>query len=75
MTLNDLARKNWPMTNRLTKAELEAVIGVAGDALAAETLSSDPDQTEDELEAAIDAFESGMEKLRRQLSAKSREKS
>jgi ribosome-associated translation inhibitor RaiA len=50
------------MSNRLTKAELDAVIGVAGDALAAETLSS-----EDDPEAAVAAFESGMEKLRRQL--------
>jgi hypothetical protein len=49
-------------SNRLTAAELEAVLGVAGDALAAETLS-----TEDDPDAALEAFESGMEKLRRQL--------
>lgn len=49
-------------SNRLTKSELEAVLGVAGDALAAETLSTEPDP-----DAALEAFESGMEKLRRQL--------
>jgi len=49
-------------SNRLTAAELDAVIGVAGDALAAETLSS-----EDDPDAAVEAFERGMEKLRRQL--------
>jgi len=54
-------------STRLTRAELEAVIAVAGDALAAETLSSDPDETEAEHDAALEAFESGMEKLRRQL--------
>lgn len=57
-------------SNRLTKAELEAVIGVAGDALAGETLSS-----EDNPEAALEAFESGMEKLRRQLAAHGRRRS
>jgi hypothetical protein len=50
------------MNNRLTKAELEAVIAVAGDALAVETLSTDDDP-----DAAVEAFESGIEKLRRQL--------
>lgn len=50
------------MSNRLNKAELEAVLAVAGDALAVETLSTDEDPC-----AAIEAFESGMEKLRRQL--------
>lgn len=49
-------------SNRLTDAELDAVLGVAGDALAAETLS-----TEDDPQAALAAFESGMEKLRAQL--------
>ena len=49
-------------SNRLTRAELEAIIGVAGDAFAAETLASDDDP-----EAALEAFENGMEKLRRQL--------
>jgi len=49
-------------SNRLTAAELDAVIGVAGDALAAETLSSETDP-----DAAVEAFERGMEKLRRQL--------
>lgn len=49
-------------SNRLTMAELEAVIGVAGDALAAETLS-----TEDNPQAALDTFESGLDKLRAQL--------
>lgn len=55
------------MSNRLTQAELEAVLGVAGDALAGDTLS-----TEDDPEAALAAFESGMDKLRRQLGKKSR---
>ena len=55
------------MSNRLTKAELEAIIGVAGDALASETLS-----TEDDPDAAIEAFERGMEKLRRQLARRKR---
>lgn len=49
-------------SNRLTAAELDAVIGVAGDALAGETLSN-----EDDPDAALEAFERGMEKLRRQL--------
>ncbi len=53
--------------NRLTIAELDAVLGVAGDALAAETLSS-----EDDPDAALAAFESGMEKLRRQLARRKR---
>ena len=57
------------MSNRLTKAELEAVLGVAGDALAAETLS-----TEDNPEAALEAFETGMDKLRRQLANRERGK-
>lgn len=52
-------------SNTLTEAELNAVLGVAGDALAAESLS-----TEDDPEAALEAFESGMEKLRRQLANK-----
>ena len=50
------------MSNRLTRAELEAVIGVAGDAAAPETLSTDDDP-----EAALATFESGMDKLRAQL--------
>lgn len=49
-------------SSRLTIAELDAIIGVAGDALAAETLS-----TEDDPGAALAAFESGMDKLRAQL--------
>lgn len=55
--------------NRLTMAELEAILGVAGDALAAETLSN-----EDDPQAALEAFEEGMEKLRRQLGCKLRRK-
>lgn len=55
------------MSNRLTKAELSAVLGVAGDALAEETLSTDANP-----EAAMLAFESGMAKLRAQLAAKSK---
>ena len=56
------------MSNRLTKAELDAVIGICGDVDATETvLSSYP---ADEQEAALEAFENGMEKLRRQLSAR-----
>lgn len=55
------------MNNRLTKAELDAVIGVAGDALAEETLASD-----DNPEAAVEAFERGMEKLKRQLAGKTK---
>lgn len=57
-------------SNRLTRAELDAVIGVAGDALAAETLSSDADP-----EASMAAFERGMDKLRRQLAARTRGRS
>lgn len=57
------------MSNRLTKAELEAILGVAGDALAEETLS-----TEDNPEAALEAFEAGMNKLRRQLANRDRGK-
>ena len=55
--------------NRLTRAELDAVIGVAGDANAIETLSTDDDPY-----AASAAFERGMEKLRRQLAAKGKKK-
>lgn len=57
-------------SNRLTVAELDAVIGVAGDALASETLA-DPENPE-VADAALEAFESGMEKLRRQLAARRR---
>jgi hypothetical protein len=49
---------------RLTAAEIAAILDVAGDALAHETLSGDPDQTEEEAAQAIAAFESGMDKLR-----------
>ena len=56
------------MNNRLTTSELDAILGVAGDALAQETLSSDPTATAEQIKAAILAFETGMEKLRRQLS-------
>ncbi len=56
------------MNNRLTALELDAILGVAGDALAQETLSDDPTATPEQIEAAIVAFETGMEKLRRQLS-------
>ncbi len=52
-------------SNRLTTAELDAVIGVAGDALAHETLS-----TADVPEAAIAAYERGMDKLRAQLAVR-----
>ena len=52
-------------SNRLTTAELDAIIGVAGDALAGETLSTDDDPA-----AALAAFESGMDKLRAQLAAR-----
>ena len=57
------------MSNRLTRAELEAVLCVAGDAVAFETIASC--YPEDEREAAIEAFESGMDKLRAQLSNRS----
>ncbi len=53
------------MSNRLTKAELDAVISVAGDADAHATIESCYDDAKQE--AAFAAFESGMEKLRRQL--------
>ena len=53
------------MSARLTAAEIEALLGVAGDALAEETLS-----TEDDPEAAMEAFERGMNKLRAMLAAK-----
>ena len=54
-------------SNCLTAAELSAILGVAGDALAAETLT-----TEDDPEAALEAFESGMDKLRSQLAMRRR---
>ena len=53
------------MNNRLTARELDSIISVAGDALASETLSE-----EDDPETAIAAYESGMQKLKRQLEAK-----
>lgn len=56
---------------RLTTAELEAILGVAGDALAEESLK-EPDQTEEEHEAACYAFETGMEKLRVMLGRRKR---
>lgn len=56
------------MSNRLTKAELDAVIGIAGDVDALATVESCFE--EHEQDAALAAFESGMEKLRRQLSGR-----
>ena len=53
------------MSNRLSAREIEAVLAVAGDADATETISSCFE--EDEVERMIAAFERGMEKLRRQL--------
>jgi hypothetical protein len=53
------------MSNRLTKAELDAIIGIAGDVDALATVESSFEA--DEQEAALAAWESGMEKLRRQL--------
>lgn len=50
----------------LTKAELESVIAVAGDAIASETLR-DPDASEADNARAVDAYFSGMEKLREML--------
>ena len=44
------------MNNRLTALELDAILGVAGDALAQETLSDDPTATPEQIEAAIVAF-------------------
>lgn len=56
------------MSNRLTRAELEAVIGIAGDVDAIATVESSFEA--DEQDATLAAWESGMEKLRRQLSAR-----
>jgi hypothetical protein len=50
----------------LTALEIEAVLGVAGDALAEETLK-DVSSSEAERRRLLDAFESGMEKLRSML--------
>lgn len=58
------------MSNRLTKAELDAVLTMAGDCDAGATIDSCYE--EEEREAAHEAFESGMEKLRRQLGRKGR---
>lgn len=48
---------------RLTAREIEAILAVAGDALAAETLSSGEDP-----EGDLEAFERGMDKLSEMLS-------
>lgn len=50
---------------RLTNREIETILVVAGDALAAETLSNHED--EGEADKDIEAFESGMDKLRAML--------
>ncbi len=57
------------MSNRLTKAELDAVLTMAGDCDAGATIDSC--YIEQERDAAIEAFESGMDKLRRQLARRS----
>lgn len=56
------------LSNRLTRAELDAVIAVAGDADMPATIESC--YPEDEREAVMEAYESGIEKLRRQLANK-----
>lgn len=59
-----------PKRIRLTAREISAILSVAGDALAEETLRNDPDQDEKEYERNLAAFESGMEKLRVMLGRK-----
>jgi hypothetical protein len=51
----------------LTAREIECVLAVAGDALAGETLSSGDDPDGD-----LEAFESGMDKLREMLGNRDR---
>jgi len=51
--------------NRLTKAELDAVISIAGDVDVLATVESCFEEAEHE--AVLATWESGMEKLRRQL--------
>lgn len=50
---------------QLTAREIECILAVAGDALAPETLSS-----ADDPEGDLEAFESGMDKLRAMLARK-----
>jgi hypothetical protein len=52
---------------RLTAKEIEAVLAVAGNALPVETFNDDPDATEAEKEAWVEAYERGMDKLRAML--------
>lgn len=52
-------------SNRLTKDELEAIIGIAGDVDVIATVESSFEEHEQDVVLA--AWESGMEKLRRQL--------
>lgn len=56
---------------RLTARELETVLAVAGDALAAETLRR-PEDEEAEYDKDLQAFETGMEKLRVMLGRRRR---
>lgn len=53
---------------RLTAREIETILAVAGDALASETLSCLGDEAE--YEKDLEAFESGMDKLREMLARK-----
>jgi hypothetical protein len=56
--------------NRLTRAELDAVVGIAGDVDALATIESA--FPAEERDTVLAAWESGMEKLRRQLGRKRR---
>jgi len=52
---------------RLTAKEIEAVLAVAGNALPSETFNDDPDATEAEKAAWVEAYERGMDKLQAML--------
>ncbi len=53
----------------LTATEIEAVLAVAGNALAPETFE-DPDMPEEEQWRMVEAYESGMDKLRAMLAGR-----
>lgn len=57
---------------RLTEAELSAVLSVAGDAFAWETLSCG--ESEDDANKAMAAFETGMDKMKAMLGRKRRKR-
>lgn len=59
----------------LTAREIRAVLAVAGNALAEETFEDAPDLTAAQQERMVDAYESGMSKLRLMLARRQERRS